>query len=228
VIPAPIDSAAVAGALATTAYGWLNATFPGLDPLVLNRLSNLLGSVPVILIIMVWEIVGKLVGKWHAPFERAVGPFWARWKPFLNPLIGLVLGTAGGNPLIGLLASGLWSIPSGAAKSLAGPSTATGRARAGVGIVLAVLLIPLLASTSRAGQPGEFPLVFQGGVGERMTLQAVTADQHIAPYGWLHATWPVRDHWILRARFEVPLQKDPVTTLYPKAEGKLELGVSFP
>jgi hypothetical protein len=242
-VAAPIDSAAVAGALAGAAAGWLNTTFPGLDSVTLGRLSVLLGSLPVIVLIWLWETVGKGLGKFLPGLEVSLGPFWAKYKVILNPILGLIFGTVGGNPLLGLLASGVWSVGSGAVKAAAGPSTAAGRARAGMGLILLGCLLflphgaqaaPLkMPATPAAVQPAaapiQLPFTVQAGLGEKVhfTKEEVQGNT-FRPYVWTHLTWPVRDHWILRARLENELLREGLTNLRPPMEGRLEFGFSFP
>ena len=227
-LAAPIDSAAVAGALATGAATWLNSTFPGMDPENLAKISNTLGSLPIMAAIFIWEMGVKLIGKWLPGVGLTLGPFWSRYKILLNPALGLVLGTAGGNPVLGLIASGLWSAGGGVVKVVGGTNTVAGRARAGMGVVLALLLLPSVASAATPYAVGPFPFVFQGGVGARLAAQAVPAGQKAQPYGWVHVTFPVRDHWVLRTRLEQPLQRSKETDKLGKMDLKAEVGFSFP
>jgi hypothetical protein len=238
-VPAPIDSAAVAGALAGTAASWLSTTFPGMDAETLAKVASVLGSLPVIALIFLWEMVGKGLGKFLPGVEAALGPFWAKYKIFLNPILGLIFGTAGGNPVLGLIASGVWSVGGGAVKVIAGPSTAAGRARAGMGVILALFL--LLPATSSAAEKivagpfagktvltNAFPLTFQGGLGAQFLLQSALSGQRTVPYLWGHVTYPIRDRWILRARLEQPLQREPLTRKLGKMVTRVEAGFSFP
>jgi hypothetical protein len=228
-VAAPIDSAAVAGALAGAAASWLSTTFPGLDAATLDKLAALLGSLPVIAAIFLWETGGKLVGRWFPGLGLVLGPFWSKYKILLNPLLGLVFGTAGGNPLLGLIASGVWSVGGGAVKVMAGPSTAAGRARAGMGVVLlGALLLPSVASAATPYTVANFPFVWQGGVGAKIALQSNLSDQRTTPYLWAHMTFPVRNRWILRARLEQPLQRVPMKNRLGKMEARVEAGFSFP
>jgi hypothetical protein len=228
-VAAPIDSAAVAGALAGTAAGWLSTTFPGMDPETMTKLATLLGSLPVIAAIFLWETGGKLVGRWFPGLGLVLGPFWAKYKILLNPLLGLVFGTAGGNPLLGLIASGVWSVGGGAVKAVAGPSTAAGRARAGMGVVLlGALLLPSVASAATPYTVANFPFVWQGGLGAKAALQSSLSGQRTLPYAWAHMTFPVRNRWILRARLEQPLQREVLTNRLGKCDARLEAGFSFP
>jgi hypothetical protein len=234
-VAAPIDSAAVAGALAGAASGWLSTNFPGMDPATLERAAQVIGSLPVIALIAIWELVGKGLGKFLPGVEVKLGPFWKQYKAILNPILGLAFGTLGGNPVLGLIASGLWSLPSGAVKALAGPSTPAGRARAGMGVILAVFLLCLPAASvaaTKAAAPApvakQFPLTFQGGLGAQFSLQSALSGQRTVPYIWAHATYPMRDLWILRARLEQPLQREPLTSKLGPMVTRLEAGVSFP
>ena len=228
-IQAPIDSVAVAGVLASTAAAWLSTTFPDMDAATLTKLSSLLGSLPVIVAIFVWEMAGKGIAYAFPALGATLTPFWAKYKIFLNPVLGIVFGTAGGNPLLGLIASGVWSVGGGAVKAVAGSSTAAGRGRAGMGVVLlGALLLPSVASAATPYTVASFPFVWQGGVGARVVLQSTLNEQRTLPYAWAHMTFPVRDRWILRARLEQPLQREVLTNRIGKCEARMEAGFSFP
>ena len=210
-LPAVADSVGAALNAQDAISGLLAVSFPWLDANVVLYVSKLLASIPLVSMIFTWEFIGKKAREASPWLNEHIGKRLEKWAFLINPLLGFLIGSKMGDPLLGLAGGALWSmIRSGLSGFTGGkldPANAL-KVKAAAALLACSLLLGA-GSASAADQPG-VPLLsrftFSAGAGVQRDL---VGEAPVVGFAAVQPGFTVNNHVALRLRLSRPFEATP-------------------
>ena len=210
-VPAVADSSMAALNAQNEIGAILQASLPWLAPAVVLWLSKLLASFPIVSMIFTWEWVAKKAREASPWLNEHVGKRLEKWAWLVNPVLGMLIGTKMGDPILGLAGGALWGMIRSAVSGFTGgrvdPANAL-KVKAGAALIACSLLLGA-GSASAADQSG-VPLLsrftFSAGAGVQRDL---VGEAPVVGFAAVQPGFTVNNHVALRLRLSRPFEATP-------------------
>ena len=210
-VPAVADSSMAALNAQNEIGAILQASLPWLAPAVVLWLSKLLASFPIVSMIFTWEWVAKKAREASPWLNEHVGKRLEKWAWLVNPVLGMLIGTKMGDPILGLAGGALWgmirSAVSGFTNGRVDPANALK-----VKAAAALLACSLLLGAGQASAADEKPV----GLLQRFTLSVggglerdLVSGAPVLGFAAVQPGYTLSNNLALRARFSRPFEERP-------------------
>jgi hypothetical protein len=185
-------------AVTRVVHDFLSTVMPGIPDGFVQWLSALVLGSPVLVMVFTTEWVGMILLRLSPALAALLAPHWARWKPFILPILAALFASGlFHNPVVGLGAGVLWTGLNSLITGWGGKSTPAGLLKAkGAALLVTSMLAFSLAQPAGAAEVEHYgALSFQRislspGVGYRWEKNPGT--ERAVPY------------WDLKVGYTVP------------------------